>query len=56
MAKGGGFPGFGGGNIQNLMKQAQKMQKDMEKTQAHQEAASNEFASKIMNNEYQGNS
>jgi DNA-binding YbaB/EbfC family protein len=33
MAKGGGFPGFGGGNIQNLMKQAQKMQKDMEKTQ-----------------------
>lgn len=27
----GGFPGgFGGGNINNLMKQAQKMQKDME--------------------------
>lgn len=32
MAK-GGFPGFGGGNINNLMKQAQKMQKDMEKMQ-----------------------
>jgi len=31
----GGFPGFGGGgNINNLMKQAQKMQKDMEKLQA----------------------
>lgn len=32
MAK-GGFPGFGGGNIGNLMKQAQKMQKDMAKLQ-----------------------
>ena len=31
MAK-GGFPGFGG-NMSNLMKQAQKMQKDMEKLQ-----------------------
>jgi DNA-binding YbaB/EbfC family protein len=31
----GGFPGgFGGGNMNNLMKQAQKMQKDMEKMQA----------------------
>ncbi len=31
----GGFPGFGGGgNMNNLMKQAQKMQKDMEKLQA----------------------
>jgi len=30
----GGFPGgFGGGNISNLMKQAQKMQKDMMKLQ-----------------------
>jgi DNA-binding YbaB/EbfC family protein len=28
----GGFPGFGG-NINNLLKQAQKMQKDMEKVQ-----------------------
>ena len=33
MAK-GGFPGMGGGNMGNLMKQAQKMQKDMEKVQA----------------------
>ena len=33
MAK-GGFPGFGGGNMGNLMKQAQKMQKDMEKLQS----------------------
>lgn len=32
MAK-GGFPGFGG-NMGNLMKQAQKMQRDMEKLQA----------------------
>lgn len=32
MAK-GGFPGFGGGNLGNLMKQAQKMQKDMAKLQ-----------------------
>jgi DNA-binding YbaB/EbfC family protein len=31
MAK--GFSGFGGGNMGNLMKQAQKMQKDMEKLQ-----------------------
>ncbi|ACL74630.1 YbaB/EbfC family nucleoid-associated protein [Ruminiclostridium cellulolyticum] len=30
----GGFPGGGfGGNMNNLMKQAQKMQKDMEKAQ-----------------------
>ena len=32
MAK-GGFPGFGGANLNNLMKQAQKMQKDMAKLQ-----------------------
>jgi len=32
MAK-GGFPGFGGANINNLMKQAQKMQKEMAKLQ-----------------------
>jgi len=30
----GGFPGFGGANMGNLMKQAQKMQKDMERMQA----------------------
>lgn len=29
----GGFPGFGGGGMGNLMKQAQKMQKDMAKLQ-----------------------
>lgn len=33
MAKRGGFPGMGGGNMANLMKQAQKMQKQMEKAQ-----------------------
>ncbi len=31
MAK--GFPGMGGGNMNNLLKHAQKMQKDMEKNQ-----------------------
>jgi DNA-binding YbaB/EbfC family protein len=30
----GGFPGFGGGNMNNIMKQVQRMQKDMEKLQA----------------------
>lgn len=34
MAKRGQFGGFGGGaNMQNLMRQAQKMQQDMEKAQ-----------------------
>jgi hypothetical protein len=33
MAK-GGFPNFGGGNINNIMKQAQKFQKQMEEMQA----------------------
>lgn len=32
----GGFPGFGG-NIGNLMKQAEKMQKEMQKVQAELE-------------------
>jgi len=32
MAK-GGFPGMGGGNMNNLMKQAQKLQKQMEDMQ-----------------------
>ena len=45
MAKRGGFPGgmggFGGLNINNLMKEAKKMQADMEKTQ--EELASKEF-------------
>ena len=40
MSKFGGFPG-GMGNVQNLMKQAQKMQKDLEKKQ--EEAANTEF-------------
>lgn len=45
MSKRGGFPGgmggFGGMNMNNLMKQAKKMQEDMEKSQA--ELASKEF-------------
>ena len=44
MSKRGGFPGmgnFGGMNIGNLMKEAKKMQADMEKSQA--ELASKEF-------------
>ena len=44
MAKRGGFPGmggFGGMNINNLMKEAIKMQADMEKSQA--ELATKEF-------------
>ncbi len=45
MAKRGGFPGgmggFGGMNIGNLMKEAKKMQADMEKSQA--DLAAKEF-------------
>ncbi len=44
MAKRGGFPGmggFGGMNIGQLMKEAKKMQSDMEKSQ--EELASKEF-------------
>ena len=44
MAKRGGFPGmggFGGMNINQLMKEAKKMQADMEKSQ--EELASKEF-------------
>ena len=45
MAKRGGFPGgmggFGGMNINNLMKEAKKMQADLEKNQA--ELAEKEF-------------
>ena len=33
MAKRGGFPGGMGGNMNNLMKQAQKMQRQMEEAQ-----------------------
>ena len=47
MAKRGGFPGgmggFGGMNLNNLMKEAKKMQADMEKSQA--ELATKEFES-----------
>ena len=47
MSKRGGFPGgmggFGGMNINNLMKEAKKMQADLEKTQA--ELAVKEFES-----------
>lgn len=45
MAKRGGFPGgmgnFGGMNFNNIMKEAKKMQADMEKTQV--ELAAKEF-------------
>ena len=45
MSKRGGFPGgmggFGGMNLNNLMKEAKKMQADMEKSQA--ELANKEF-------------
>jgi nucleoid-associated protein EbfC len=34
MARGNQFGGFGGGNMQQLMKQAQKMQEKMEQAQA----------------------
>ena len=47
MSKRGGFPGgmggFGGMNINNLMKEAKKMQADLEKSQA--ELAQKEFDS-----------
>lgn len=46
MAKRGGFPGmggFGGMNINNLMKEAKKMQADLEKNQA--ELSQKEFDS-----------
>jgi DNA-binding YbaB/EbfC family protein len=39
MARGfGGFPGGGGGNMQALLQQAQKMQKDMQRAQQEAEA------------------
>ena len=47
MARRGGFPGgmggFGGMNLNNLMKEAKKMQADLEKTQT--EMAAKEFES-----------
>ena len=49
MSKRGGFPGgmggFGGMNINNLMKQAKKMQADMEKSQ--EELASKDFEATV---------
>lgn len=45
MAKFGGFPGMGGGNMQQLMRQAQKMQADMMKTQEDIEAKEFEITS-----------
>lgn len=45
MAKFGGFPGMGGGNMQQLMRQAQKMQADMMKTQEEIEAKEFEVTS-----------
>ena len=41
MARFGGFPGGGMGNMQQIMKQAQKMQADLQKKQ--EEAANTEF-------------
>ena len=38
----GGFPGMGGGNMNNLMKQAQKLQKQMEDMQKELENKSYE--------------
>ncbi|WP_234125039.1 YbaB/EbfC family nucleoid-associated protein [Clostridium hydrogenum] len=44
MAK-GGFPGMGGGNMNNLLKQAQKFQKQMEDMQ--KEAENKEFTATV---------
>ncbi|WP_294350973.1 YbaB/EbfC family nucleoid-associated protein [uncultured Clostridium sp.] len=41
----GGFGGFGGGNMNNLMKQAQMLQKQMQEAQKEIEAA--EFESSV---------
>ena len=42
----GGFPGgFGGGNLNNLMKQAQKLQKEME--QAQKDLETKEFEASV---------
>lgn len=41
----GNFGGFGGGNIQNLMRQAQKMQEDMQRKRA--ELDSKEFSATV---------
>lgn len=41
----GNFGGFGGGNLQNLMRQAQKMQEDMQKKRAELDAR--EFSASV---------
>lgn len=41
----GNFGGFGGGNLQNLMRQAQKMQEDMQKKRAELDAK--EFSASV---------
>lgn len=41
----GGFGGFGGGNLQQLMRQAQKMQEDM--TKAKKELEDSDFSSSV---------
>lgn len=41
----GGFGGFGGGNLQQLMRQAQKMQEDM--TKAKKELEESDFSSSV---------
>lgn len=45
MAKFNGFPGMGGGNMNQLLRQAQKMQADMMKTQEDIEAKEFEVTS-----------
>ncbi len=42
---GGGFGGFGGGNMQQLMRQAQKMQEDMKRTR--EEIDATEYSSSV---------
>ena len=44
MAK-GGYPGFGGANMQQLMRQAQKMQQDVQRMQ--DELAQREFSATV---------
>ena len=41
----GGFPGMGGANMQQMMRQAQKMQQDMQRMQA--ELESREFTATV---------
>ena len=45
MARFGGYPGMGGGNMNQLLRQAQKMQADMLKTQEEIEAKEVEVTS-----------